>query len=91
MTDPADTEWLKRQLTPLPLNCCRAPIHLKHPLGNGVRKTYIACTNPSYGPAVRRHEWIKSQTDWRHLELSTGHDAMITGPDGLSEMLIRCA
>jgi len=89
--DPADAEWLRRQLTPLPLNCYRAPIRLKHPLGNGVRKTYIACTDPIYGPAVLTHEWIKSQTEWRYLELSTGHDAMITSPDGLSEMLIRCA
>ena len=91
VSDPADAEWLRRQLTPLPLNCYQAPIRLKHPLGNGVGKTYIACTNPIYGPAVRTHEWVKSQADWRYLELVTGHDAMITSPEGLSEMLIRCA
>ena len=91
VSDPADAEWLRRQLTPLPLNCYQIPIHLKHPLGNGVRKTYIACTNPVYGPAVPTHEWVKSQSDWRYLELSAGHDAMITSPEGLSEMLIRCA
>ena len=90
VTDPADAEWLRRQLTPLPLNCYREPIHLKHPLGNGVRKTYIACTNPMYGPAVPTHEWIKSRADWRYLELSTGHDAMITDRQGLTEMLIQC-
>jgi pimeloyl-ACP methyl ester carboxylesterase len=91
VSDPADAEWLRRQLTPLPLNCYQAPIRLKHLLGNGVGKTYIACTNPIYGPAVRTHEWVKSQADWRYLELATGHDAMITSPEGLSEMLIRCA
>jgi pimeloyl-ACP methyl ester carboxylesterase len=90
VTDPADAEWLRRQLTPLPLNCYRAPIHLKHPLGNGVRKTFIACTNPIYRPAVPTHEWIKTQADWRYLELSTGHDAMVTNPEGLAEMLIQC-
>ena len=91
VSDPADTEWLRRQMTPLPLNCYRAPIDLKHPLGNGVKKTYIACTDPIYGPAVPTHEWVKSQADWRYLERSTGHDAMITSPEGLSEMLVRCA
>jgi pimeloyl-ACP methyl ester carboxylesterase len=90
VTDPADAEWLRRQLTPLPLNCYRAPIHLKYPLGNGVRKTFIACTNPIYRPAARTHEWVKSEPDWRYLELSTGHDAMITNPQGLAEMLIQC-
>ncbi|HYZ71571.1 MAG TPA: alpha/beta hydrolase family protein [Chthoniobacterales bacterium] len=90
VTDPAGAEWLRRQLTPLPLNCYRAPIHLKHPLGNGFTKTYIACTDPVYGPAVPIHEWVKSQSDWRYLELSTGHDAMVTDPSGLAEMLIQC-
>jgi pimeloyl-ACP methyl ester carboxylesterase len=91
VSDPADAEWLRRRLTPLPLNCYRAPIRLRHPLGNGVKKTYVACTNPIYQPAVRTHEWVKGQSDWRYLELSTGHDAMVTDPEGLSEMLIRCA
>jgi pimeloyl-ACP methyl ester carboxylesterase len=87
VTDP---EWLRRQLTPLPLNCYRAPIQLKHPLGNGVNKTYIACTDPIYEPAVRTHEWVKSQSDWRYLELSAGHDAMITDPQGLADRLVEC-
>jgi pimeloyl-ACP methyl ester carboxylesterase len=91
VTDPADAEWLRRQLTPLPLNCYQAPIQLKHPVGNGVSKTYIACSNPIYRPAVPTHEWVKSQTDCRYLELSTGHDAMVISPAGLTEMLIRCA
>ena len=90
VTDPADAEWLRRQLTPLPLNCYRAPIQLKHPLGNGVSKTYIACTNPIYEPAVPTHEWVKIQTDWRYLELSTGHDAIVTDPRGLADLLVAC-
>ncbi|MBV8484428.1 MAG: alpha/beta hydrolase [Verrucomicrobia bacterium] len=88
--DPANAEWLRRQLTPLPLNCYREPIHLEHPLGNGVKRTYIACTDPVYGPAVRTHDWVKSQNDWRYLELSTGHDAMVTNPEGLAQMLVQC-
>ena len=91
VVDPADAKWLRRRLTPLPLNCYQTPIHLKHPLGNGVSKTYIACTNPIYQPAVRTHEWVKSQTDWRYLELAAGHDAMVTSPHELAEMLIRSA
>ena len=90
VSEPADADWLRRQLTPLPLNCYQVPIHLKHPLGNGVKKTYIACTNPVYEPAVRTHDWVKSQSEWQYLELSTSHDAMITDPQGLAEMLTAC-
>jgi hypothetical protein len=45
VVDPANAEWLRRRLTPLPLNCYQVPIRLEHPLGNGLSKTYIACTN----------------------------------------------
>lgn len=88
--DPADAEWLTRRLTPLPLNSYQVPIHLEHPLGNGLSKIYIACTNPVYEPAVPTHAWIKSQCDWRYLELLTGHDAMVTNPRLLAEALTRC-
>jgi pimeloyl-ACP methyl ester carboxylesterase len=90
VTDPSDAEWLRRQLTPLPLNCYREPIHLRHPLGNGVKKTYIACTNPVYEPAIPTHDWVKSQSDWRYLELPTAHDAMVSDPEGLAQILVQC-
>jgi pimeloyl-ACP methyl ester carboxylesterase len=88
---PDDAEWLRRRLTPLPLNCYQVPIRLQHPIGNGITKTYIACMDPVYQPAVRTHEWVKSQFGWRYLELPTGHDAMVTSPQELTEMLMRCA
>jgi pimeloyl-ACP methyl ester carboxylesterase len=90
VTDPADAGWLKRRLTPLSLNCYQAPIRLKHPLGNGVKKTYIGCTDPVYEPAIPTHDWAKSQSDWRYFELPTGHDAMVTDPESLAKMLVQC-
>ena len=90
VTDPADAEWLKRRLTPLSLNCYQTPICLKHPLGNGVKKTYIGCTDPVYEPAIPTHDWAKSQSDWRYFELETAHDAMVTDPEGLAQMLVQC-
>jgi pimeloyl-ACP methyl ester carboxylesterase len=90
VVDPADAEWLKRRLTPLPLNCYQVPIRLEHPLGNSLNKTYIACTNPVYQPAVRTHEWVKRQTSWQYLELATGHDAMVISPNELAATLADC-
>jgi len=90
VTDSADGDWLRRQLTPLPLNCYQAPIRLNHGLGNGVSKTYIACVSPVYEPARHTHNWVKSESDWRYLELSTGHDAMVINPPGLAKLLVEC-
>ena len=91
VTEPSDVEWLKRRLTPLPLDCYQVPIRLEQPLGNGIRKIYIACTNPVYAPAIVTHEWVKAQKDWQYLELATGHDAMVISPRESAEILIQCA
>jgi hypothetical protein len=69
----------------------REPIRLNHPLGNGIRKTYIACVEPAYGPLVSTHERVRRQSGWEYLEFASGHDAMVISPDALTELLVRCA
>ena len=59
-----DAAWLRRRLSPHPLNSYQEPIRLNHPLGNGVKKTYIACTDPAYGPLVPTHEWVRRLHGW---------------------------
>jgi hypothetical protein len=89
--EPHDVEWLRRRLTPQPLSSYMAPIRLNHPLGNGVNKTYIACTDPAYEPLLPMHEWARRQNGWGYLEFTSGHDAMVLHPDALTEALISCA
>jgi hypothetical protein len=57
-------------------------------LGNGIRKTYIAGTNPAYEPAAKTQEWVRCQGDWQYVEFSSGHDAMVISPQVFAEMLI---
>jgi pimeloyl-ACP methyl ester carboxylesterase len=85
-----DDAWLKRRLTPQPLNCYQEPIRLNHPLGNRVQKTYIACTDPPYEPLVPTHHWVQRQKGWQYLEFASGHDAMVTHPEALAELLLGC-
>jgi pimeloyl-ACP methyl ester carboxylesterase len=89
--EAADTAWLSRRLTPHPLSSYQEPIRLNHPLGNGLKKTYIACIEPTYQPLAPTHEWVKRQKGWQYLEFSSGHDAMVSAPDALTEVLIGCA
>jgi pimeloyl-ACP methyl ester carboxylesterase len=91
VTEPQDVAWLRRRLTPHPLHSYMAPIRLNHPPGNGVNKTYIACTHPAYEPLVPTQEWVRRQNGWRYLELASGHDAMVLHPETLTQMLISCA
>jgi pimeloyl-ACP methyl ester carboxylesterase len=91
VTETHDAAWLRRRLTPQPLNSYQEPIRLNHPLGNGVKKTYIACTDPAYGPLVPTHQWAKRQNGWQYLEFASGHDAMVIRPEALTEVLVDCA
>jgi pimeloyl-ACP methyl ester carboxylesterase len=91
VTAPQDAAWLRRRLSPHPLNSYQEPIRLNHPLGNGISKTYIACLDPAYGPLIPTHERVRRQRGWEYLEFASGHDAMVISPDALTELLIRCA
>ena len=91
VTETGDSAWLQRRLTPHPLNSYQEPIRLDHLLGNGVKKTYIACTDPPYQPLVPTHEWVRRQTGWQYVEFPSGHDAMVIRPEALTEVLIGCS
>ncbi len=91
VTDPQQVAWLKRQLTPHPLKAYTDTLVIQHPIGNGLRKTYIAVTDPWYPPLENLRAWIKIQADWEYRELATGHDAMLTSPALLTQMLMELA
>ena len=88
---PDDVAWLERQLRPHPLRGYEDKLQLRHEFGNGRPITYIACTRPAYTPIVPMHEYARRQPGWRYRELATGHDAMVTAPGELIELLLALA
>ncbi|MGB4345699.1 MAG: alpha/beta fold hydrolase [Burkholderiaceae bacterium] len=87
VSDAAQMAWMARQLTPHPLKAYTEPLMLQHPFGNGLRKTYVAVTEPWYPPLATLRESIRSQPDWQWRELAAGHDAMLTSPAALAALL----
>ncbi|MBX6318181.1 alpha/beta hydrolase [Pigmentiphaga sp.] len=88
VTEPAAVAWLERRLTPQPLGAYTSPLRLSHPLGNGLPVSYVRCTAPAYEPIASSAEQARARSDWEYLELATGHDAMVTAPDALVEILL---
>ena len=86
VSDPDDARWLSAHLTPHPIKTYEDALTLNHPPGHGVPTTYIAVT-PDYGPTEKSRDYAKAQPDWNYLELAAGHDAMVTSPEALAEML----
>jgi pimeloyl-ACP methyl ester carboxylesterase len=91
VTDEADLAWLARRLTPHPLGTYTSPLNIKNPVGNGLPRTYVACTSPVYAFLDPVKAWVRRQEGFRWLEIETGHDAMITAPDELARILVEIA
>lgn len=87
ITDAHDVTWVNERLTNQPFRTFTQPLVLKHPYGNQLPLTYIACTNPELRAIKPFAEETKTSKDWKYLELKTGHDAMITMPAELARML----
>ncbi|WP_151447819.1 alpha/beta fold hydrolase [Lacisediminimonas profundi] len=91
ISDPVHAAWLQRRLTPHPLKAYAEPLALRNPIGNGVPCTYIAATDPWYGPCASSRAWVKSQQGWGWREIAAGHDAMVSAPLVLAGMLREIA
>ncbi len=83
-----DAAWLTRRMTPHPVSSYATPIRLDHPVGNGLPCTYIRCTQPFYPGVDAGGAYAKSRPDWQYLEIATGHDAMVTAPEALTDLLL---
>ncbi len=80
-------DWVRRRLTPHPAATYQTPLRLTHPAGNGLPRTYIACTDPWYAPLAWARGRVRGRPDWNWLEIAAGHDAMVTAPTELAQML----
>ncbi len=88
VTDPADAAWLERRLTPHPLRCFSSAQEFRSAPGNGLPAEYILCNDPVYGPLEGARRRARD-LGWNLREIATGHDAMVTAPAALAEMLDR--
>lgn len=86
--DTPEHDWAKRQLTPHPLGSYTTALHLKNPIGNGLPKTYIHCTEPSHPVLESSRELVKSQQGWNWVELAAPHEAHMTHPREFAELLL---
>jgi pimeloyl-ACP methyl ester carboxylesterase len=90
VTEPADVAWVASKLTPMPWKAYAQPLRLQgEERTRRIPYTMINCT-----PTLRRRsaEQVRRITTGERVwEIDTGHDAMISAPEALSEMLLRLA
>ncbi len=86
VSEPEDLAFLEGRLTPHPFATFTTALTLKGPVGNGLPATYIRCTDPPYVPAKIAHLRAKDR-GWPVEEIATGHDAMVTAPLAVADLL----
>jgi len=87
----ADADWVDKYLTPHPMGTMTSTLPLKHPIGNGVPCTYMACTEPLSEQLASSRAWVRARPEWGWREIATGHDAMVSAPRALANMLMEIA
>jgi pimeloyl-ACP methyl ester carboxylesterase len=92
VTVEADAAWLAARLTPHPLRAFEQPVRLANPRAAALPRTFIWCTEgvttPSFAGFAER---ARVGAGWRCRELAAGHDAMVTVPQALAELLLELA
>jgi pimeloyl-ACP methyl ester carboxylesterase len=83
ITNPAEAAWTQSRLTPMPLLTHQQRVHLTSSQARKLPRTYILCTQFGFSSIAREARSL----GWDYFQLETGHDAMITMPDELAQVL----
>lgn len=93
VTDPDDVAWVARRLRPHPYGCYLSPQRLPNlARGRGAAalpRTYIDCIKPLYSDFNGLKGRLRADPAWTYLEIATGHDAMVSAPGEVAELLMR--
>lgn len=86
VTDKADAAWLEAKMTPHPFATFTTPLPITGAPGAGLPAEYIMCAEPEYAPLAQSRDRARA-LGWTMREIAAGHDAMVTAPETLADML----
>jgi pimeloyl-ACP methyl ester carboxylesterase len=95
VTTEPDRSMVRRSVTPQPLKTLEQPLHLKNPaIVPAKPRTHISCTGGGFFFSLMRRILAPralppTEAGWRLRQLPTGHDAMITMPRELADLLLE--
>lgn len=95
VTTEPDRSWVLSKVTPHPLKTLEQPLHLKNPaIVSATPRTHIECTSSGFFFSLMRHILAPralppTEAGWGLRQLPTGHDAMVTAPRELADLLLE--
>jgi pimeloyl-ACP methyl ester carboxylesterase len=91
LRDAKDIEWVQRRMTPQPFGGYEQAMRWGCPVGNGLPKVYVDCTDPAYAGLAPVKSRYRGKPEWPFRELKTGHDAMVSAPEETAALLLEFA
>lgn len=88
VTDPEQIAYIDRYLTPQPLGAEKTRLPLNNPIGNGLPVTFVHCVAPKFAAVTAGAAYAKSQATWRYMEFQGGHNAIVTHPNEMAQILL---
>lgn len=87
----ADRAWVARRQTPHPGSVYDAQLNFDPQRLQRLPRTFIDCTSPALATIATSRERVRREPGWTVVEIATGHDAMISAPQALLEVLAGLA
>jgi len=88
VVEPKAKAWVEAKCTPQPFAALSQKLRISgKPAERIARRLYILCTDPPLPYMRRFYDMAIAAPGWEAMELATGHDAMVTAPDALTEIL----
>ncbi|MGN6351051.1 MAG: hypothetical protein ACTHL3_06260 [Candidatus Nitrosocosmicus sp.] len=91
VSDSNDISLMKSRLCPMPFQIHVQQLIIKNIKFKDMPKTFITFTDfgePMFKRYVKEKIVEEEASDWNYLEIKRGHDAIITAPDELSQLLL---
>ncbi|MEP7056976.1 MAG: alpha/beta hydrolase family protein [Caldimonas sp.] len=87
----ADAAWVARRQTPHPGAVYDERLEFDAERIAKLPRTFISCTSPPLAAIDASRDRVRDEPGWNHIELATGHDAMISAPEPLLRALLALA
>lgn len=89
--DGADRDWVNRRQTLQPFALYHQPLHFDAARVARLPRTFIDCTSPALPTIAPARVKVRQEPGWQVLEMTTGHDPMVSAPSELARLLLQVA
>jgi pimeloyl-ACP methyl ester carboxylesterase len=89
ITDPDMVEWAKERFTPHPISTYEDPPPASNRESDALPRAFIHCTVGPFAQWFGVFAERARKLGWQMYDLATGHDAMLTNPKELADILLE--